>query len=85
VQLIDIRNKDEQPHVDELNAIRIPLSELKHNIDLFEKEKKIILFCHSGIRTSDALDILQDEYQFNNISHLKGGIVRWLEFKSNKK
>lgn len=85
VQLIDIRNKDEQPHVDELNAMRIPLSELKFHIDLLKKEKQIILFCHSGIRTLDALDILQDECQLNNVSHLKGGIIKWLDYKSNKK
>ena len=85
VQLIDIRNKDEQPHVDELNAMRIPLSELKLHIDLLKKEKQIILFCHSGIRTLDALDILQDECQLNNVSHLKGGIIKWLDYKSNKK
>ena len=84
VQLIDIRNRDERPHVDELNALRIPLSELKHQIDKLEKEKQIVLFCHAGIRTLEALDILQDEFHVSNVSHLKGGIIRWLEYKSNK-
>jgi adenylyltransferase/sulfurtransferase len=84
IQLIDIRNEDELPKVDELNALRIPLAALKENIHRLEKEKQIILFCHSGLRTQTALDILHDEFHLSNVSHLKGGIIKWLDYKSNK-
>ncbi len=84
VQLIDIRNEDELPKISELNALQIPLTILKNNIHQLDKEKKIILFCHSGIRTQTALDILHDEFQMNNVSHLKGGIIKWLDYKATK-
>jgi molybdopterin/thiamine biosynthesis adenylyltransferase/rhodanese-related sulfurtransferase len=85
VQIIDIRNEHELPKVEELNAFQIPLSSLKNNIELLEKEKQIVLFCHSGIRTQTALELLQDEFHMSNVSHLEGGIVKWLDYKSKKK
>ncbi len=84
IQLIDIRNEYELPKVDELNALRIPLTELKEQVHRLEKEKQIILFCHSGLRTQTALDILHEEFHLSNVSHLKGGIIKWLDYKSNK-
>lgn len=84
VQLIDIRNEDEMPRVDELNALQIPLLSLKHEATHLDKTKRIVLFCHSGMRTQTALEILQDELHFNNVSHLKGGIIQWLHYKSKQ-
>lgn len=84
VQLIDIRNEDELPRVDELNALRIPLLSLKKDAERLDQTKRIVLFCHSGMRTQSALEILQDELHFNNVSHLKGGIIQWIHFKSKQ-
>ena len=85
VQIIDIRNEDELPEVSELNAIKIPLPSLRENIAQLDPEKKIILFCHSGIRTQTALDMLEDEFHMTNVAHLKGGIIKWLDYKSTTK
>ena len=82
VQLIDVRNRDELPRVDELNALCIPMNELKNAAHLLDRDKTIILFCHSGIRTLEALDILQEEFHLTHVCHLKGGLIQWLAYKS---
>jgi adenylyltransferase/sulfurtransferase len=84
IQLIDIRNRDELPKLDELQALRIPINELEQHIEKIDKEKKVILFCHSGHRTQIALEVLQEEYQMKNVCHLKGGLLRWIDYKSTK-
>ena len=84
VQIIDIRNENELPKINNFQSIQIPLASLHENIHLLDKQKKIILFCHSGIRTQTAIELLHDDYQMSNVSHLKGGIIKWLDFKSKK-
>jgi adenylyltransferase/sulfurtransferase len=80
VQLIDVRNETELPKVD-FNCTQIPLPTLKENIHLLNKEKEIILFCHAGIRSLEAAERLQDEFDFQQVSHLKGGIVKYFSMK----
>jgi adenylyltransferase/sulfurtransferase len=80
VQLIDVRNETELPKVD-FNCTKIPLPTLKENIHLLNKEKEIVLFCHAGIRSLEAAERLQDEFDFQQVSHLKGGIVKYFSMK----
>ncbi len=80
VQLIDVRNEIEIPKVD-FECIQIPLPILKENIHLINKEKEIVLFCHIGVRSLEALELLQDEFDFKHVSHLKGGIMKYFSMK----
>lgn len=80
VQLIDVRNETELPKVD-FKCTQIPLPTLKENIHLLNKEKEIVLFCHAGIRSLEAAERLQDEFDFQQVSHLKGGIVKYFSMK----
>jgi molybdopterin/thiamine biosynthesis adenylyltransferase/rhodanese-related sulfurtransferase len=80
VQLIDVRNEIEIPKVD-FKCIQIPLPILKENIHLLNKEKEIVLFCHIGVRSLEALELLQDEFGFQHVSHLKGGIMKYFSMK----
>lgn len=80
VQLIDVRNETELPKID-FNCTQIPLPTLKENIHLLNKEKEIVLFCHAGIRSLEAAERLQDEFDFQQVSHLKGGIVKYFSMK----
>jgi molybdopterin/thiamine biosynthesis adenylyltransferase/rhodanese-related sulfurtransferase len=80
VQLIDVRNEIEIPKVD-FECIQIPLPILKENIHLLNKEKEIVLFCHIGVRSLEALELLQDEFDFQHVSHLKGGIMKYFSMK----
>ena len=80
VQLIDVRNETELPKVD-FECIQIPLPTLKENIHLLNKEKEIVFFCHVGIRSLEAVELLQDEFDFQKVSHLKGGVVKYFSMK----
>lgn len=77
--LIDVRQPGEKPIAHFMHQA-IPLNQLHNHIDALPRNKEIVLFCHSGIRSAEALDILEHEYGFNMVSHLKGGIVQYLLF-----
>jgi adenylyltransferase/sulfurtransferase len=84
VLLVDIRNPSELPRVDQLNALQIPMHTLSQQAEvLFESDKHIVLFCHSGIRTQAAMELLREEYYLQHVSHLRGGIIRWIDYKAN--
>ncbi len=74
--IIDVREKDEQPVVDEFSHIQIPLSELKNYQELIEKND-IVLFCQTGIRSLQAAKMLHSLFDDKKVYSLKGGITEW--------
>ncbi|GAA4275484.1 HesA/MoeB/ThiF family protein [Aquimarina mytili] len=74
VQCIDVREAHEQPKIDTLNPICIPLHTIKEQLHSFDKTQETIVFCQSGIRSKKAVEILI-ENGFENVSHIKGGAV----------
>ena len=77
VALLDVRTPDEflSEHID--GAILIPVQELSQNISKLDtlKEKKIIVYCHSGNRSVAASRILlANGFTPLNIT---GGIAQW--------
>jgi molybdopterin/thiamine biosynthesis adenylyltransferase/rhodanese-related sulfurtransferase len=86
VQVIDVRNENEQPKINYFTYDNIPLNELILHPEKVSKEKTILLFCHAGIRSRIALDFLKDEQQYIKVYHLKGGIIKWKDNEtSNEK
>ncbi len=75
--LIDVRNKGEKPLISKLPHINIPLSQLAQEAKYLDPSKKILLFCHAGIRSREALDLLKDEFNFTQAYHLRGGLIKW--------
>jgi len=78
--LIDVREEPEWDICKIKGAKLIPLSQIMNrNIDILEdieKDKNIVLYCHTGARSSEALQILRDE-GFKNLKNLVGGIDAW--------
>ncbi len=75
-QLIDVR----EPHENEictLNGLLIPLAEIPNNINAINKEGKVIIQCRSGARSGNAVHFLEDNYAFDNLYNLTGGILAW--------
>lgn len=81
VIVIDVRNPEELPSMNHLSNLQIPLSTFTQHVDQLDKSKKILLFCHAGIRSLEALEILVEDYHFEEVYHLKGGLIRWPEIK----
>jgi adenylyltransferase/sulfurtransferase len=74
--IIDVREKDEQPVVDEFKHIQIPVSELMNNQSLIKKDN-VVVFCQSGNRSLQAAKLLHELFSDKEIYSLKGGIVEW--------
>ena len=76
--ILDVRNEDEFAEGHLKNAIQIPVKELKENLSDIEKFKDelVLVYCRSGKRSAEAVDILK-ENGFKNIVHMKDGISKW--------
>jgi len=78
--LVDVRTPEEFASGHILGAVNIPLSELKGNLSTWAarlpKEVPVILQCRSGVRSSQAAQILL-EAGFQNVLNLDGGILDW--------
>ena len=79
IQFIDIREVDESPKVEGLNAIQIPLSELESNLDEIDANKEIIFFCQAGNRSQTAVSIAK-RHQLNNCFSLKEGASEIIQY-----
>ena len=71
--IIDLREVHEVPKLNVNNVITISSREIEKQLDQFNKNKNIILFCQSGIRSKKVLDIFIAN-GFTNIAHLQKGI-----------
>ena len=76
--ILDVRNEDEFAKGHLKNAIQIPVMELKENLSDIEKFKDelVLVYCRSGKRSAEAVDILK-ENGFKNLVHMKDGISKW--------
>jgi molybdopterin/thiamine biosynthesis adenylyltransferase/rhodanese-related sulfurtransferase len=77
VQVIDVRNEDEFPKMNELQAEIIPMQTLLAHPEKIDTQKDVLLFCHAGVRSLEALEFLHEECNMKNVYHLKGGIIKW--------
>jgi adenylyltransferase/sulfurtransferase len=82
-QLIDVRESFEND-ICTLNGILIPMGEIPSRIIEISKDKKVIIHCRSGARSANAVSFLEQNFGFNNLYNLTGGIIAWAtEIDSN--
>ncbi|MBP6985029.1 MAG: hypothetical protein KBB83_00375 [Alphaproteobacteria bacterium] len=74
--LLDVRQPWEVKKACIQNSINIPLTDLIHSTDELDKNKKIIVYCHHGIRSLNACFFLR-ELGFQDVLSLSGGIEEW--------
>ena len=76
VTLLDIRMPEEQKIDGKIaNSLLIPLPVLRNNLHKLDKSKKILVYCHTGNRSVDAVQFLASQ-GFEAIN-LNGGIAKW--------
>ena len=73
--ILDVRTIEEYnlSHID--GAINIPLDELRKNLKKLDKSKKIVVHCHSGLRSYLACRILKQKGY--NVKNLIGGYIMY--------
>jgi len=77
--ILDVRSSEEyeQSHIP--NAILLNIREPQSFLDGLEKLDKTLnyyVYCHSGVRSVQACQIMQ-RFGFNNLFNLLGGISEW--------
>ncbi len=75
-QFIDVRQPSEfkSGHVNGFK--NIPLGQIKNRIGEMDKDRTIVVMCHSGARSMQASKILSKN-GFTDILNLAGGIMKW--------
>lgn len=76
-QFIDVRELHEQPKIPSLNPMLIPLGELNNRLNEMDKNRDLIVFCQTGVRSKTAVEILKKN-GFKNSYSLKGGALALL-------
>ncbi|CAA6806542.1 MAG: Sulfur carrier protein adenylyltransferase ThiF [uncultured Aureispira sp.] len=75
--LIDVRETWEQPRYEALKGIDIPLPRLMLWNDKIPKDKPVVVLCAKGIRSKVAIEQLQRQFGYTNLTNLTGGIKNW--------
>ena len=76
VRLIDVREEWENNKAKIKNSELMPLSSFVQMSQDLNKEQKIMVYCHHGIRSLQVCNYLE-ELGFNNLINLEGGIDAW--------
>ncbi len=76
--LLDVRTASEyeEGHIE--GAVNIPVQELSVRFDELSPEDELLVYCRTGNRSAQAVDILLD-LGFTKIYHMDEGITGWIE------
>lgn len=79
-RLIDIREPHEVAEYAVVGAETIPQREFLARAERgdFPLAERLVLFCHAGVRSANAVRALQ-ELGHQQVSHIAGGIVEWID------
>lgn len=75
-QLIDVRETYEYD-ICHLDGILVPLNTILNYKNQIAKDKPVVLQCRSGVRSANAIKVLQNQFGFENLWNLEGGILAW--------
>jgi len=78
VILIDVREQWEFDICQIKGAILMPMGEIAESYVNLNKDSKIALYCHSGIRSMHVADLLLSK-GFQSLANLQGGIDAWAQ------
>lgn len=76
--ILDVRTQEEydSDHIE--RAILIPIDELENRLDELPKNDELLVYCRTGRRSSNAMNILQAN-GFTKIFHMNDGITGWIQ------
>lgn len=74
--LLDVREDSELEICRIEGALHIPMGQIPNRFESLPKDKKIIIFCHHGMRSMQVLQYLENK-GFDQLANLAGGIDAW--------
>jgi len=78
-ELIDVREPFEFEIARIDGAKLVPLGEIPERADELDREQTLIVHCHSGRRSAQAVRLLKQR-GFAKVRNLEGGIDAWSDF-----
>lgn len=76
--LVDVRESREWAISDLPDSVKIPLGTLPQSLEKLSKDDEIVVYCRSGARSGNAVQLLLRE-GFDKAKNLAGGINKWAE------
>jgi len=76
--VLDVRESKERKAGHIANDVHIPLSKVKNKLDTLDNNKKVLVYCRSGSRSSHIAGLLTRN-NFEQVYNLKGGMQGWLK------
>ncbi len=83
IQVIDVRNPDEY-NEHNMGAELIPAPIVYQNLEKLSDDDMVVLHCKSGARSAAVIQVLQKNFDYDNLYNLKGGILAWEKAFGNK-
>lgn len=77
VQLIDVRQPDENAVAKLPNSKLIPLGEVPARRGEIDSTREAVIYCKSGGRSARAIEFLQQTGYTGDLTNLAGGITAW--------
>lgn len=77
IQLIDVREPAEYEICHLPGSILIPLGDIPKSQTLIAADKPVVVICHHGFRSAQAIQYLRHRFGLENLLNLKGGIHAW--------
>lgn len=74
--LVDVREGSEFKRGHIAGAINIPLSQLRRRLSEIPQDRKVYLYCQSGMRSKQAAKLLSRN-GYSQLAHLAAGISSW--------
>ena len=71
---LDVREVFEQPKPKGKKVLSIPLNDLTSRHKEIPNNQEVFVFCQSGKRSKNAIEILKNEFGFHNLKNVEGGI-----------
>ncbi|MCP4521406.1 MAG: rhodanese-like domain-containing protein [Cytophagales bacterium] len=78
VQLVDVRSivEYQQGHIKGASLYNIRNTDFETNIEELDKNRPVLVYCRSGVRSARACNILIEK-GFTQVYNLEGGFVAW--------
>lgn len=76
--IVDVRTREEYDSGHIEGAILIPVSELESRINELSKEEELLIYCRTGNRSSNSVNILKAN-GYTKIFHMNDGIIVWIQ------
>jgi len=71
---LDVREVFEQPKLKSKKVLSIPMGDLTARYQEIPNNQEVFVFCQSGKRSKNAIEILKNEFGFHNLKNVEGGI-----------